>query len=79
MLDIRTCAGTIRRRHHGLTDSGQCWKDCSRGESQRFRISIEDMTKSCRIFDLDYNPQIHPSRASALALMDLVRPSTGGT
>ncbi len=42
-------------------------------------VSHKD-SESCRIFlDLDYNPQIHPSRASALALMDLVRPSTGGT
>lgn len=80
MLDIRTCAGTIRCMHHGSTDSGQCWKDCTWGESRKFRISIEDMTKSCRTFlDLNCNPQIHPSRTSALALMDLVRPSTGGT
>lgn len=80
MLDIRTCAGTIRCMHHGSTDSGQCWKDCTWGESWRCRISIEDMTKSCRTFlDLNCNPQIHPSRTSALALMDLVRPSTGGT
>ena len=33
MLDIRTCAGTIRCMHHGSTDSGQCWKDCTWGES----------------------------------------------
>ena len=42
MLHIRTCAGTMRCMHHGSTDSGQCWKDCTWGESWRCRISIEE-------------------------------------